>query len=280
MTTIRDLLAQARAEFADSDTPSLDAQVLLGAVLNVDRAYLLAHGEDDLSPENEAQFRQMIARRSSGEPIAYILGTRAFYDLELIVTPDVLIPRPETELLLETALKLTKHQQDITVADIGTGSGALAVTFARHHPSATVYAVDVSPSALDVARKNAERNQAEVCFFEGNLAQPLIERGIKLNLLMANLPYIATDVMAGLDVSRYEPHLALDGGADGLDLIRDLLDQVPEVCADDCPVLLEIGYDQGHALQKLVYDKLGIPCEILQDYAGLDRIGKFIFHKK
>ena len=125
-----------------------------------------------------------VERRAAGEPIAYITGAKGFYDLELRVSPAVLIPRPETELLLEEALRLTERGAGLTVADIGTGSGALAIAFARQRPAARVYATDVSDAALEIARQNAVRNRAQVCFLEGDLAAPLIERGLQVDLLM------------------------------------------------------------------------------------------------
>src|SRR5690606_23753103 len=138
--------------------------------------------------------------------------------------------RPETELLLEQALAWCKDRPQVTAVDVGTGSGALAVTFARHVQNARVYATDISPAALHVAAANAQAQNVDVTFFEGDLLMPLIERGIQVELVMANLPYIASDEVPTLAVSRYEPLLALDGGTDGLDLVRRLLAQIPSVC--------------------------------------------------
>ena len=152
---------------------------------------------------------------------------------------------------------------------------ALAVTFARQRPSATVYATEVSHDALAMAGQNAQLNSANVTFTQGSLAGPLIECGIKVDLLMANLPYIATDELAQLAVSRFEPWIALDGGSDGLDCIRALLSQIPAVCRPDAHVLLEIGADQGEAVSELIRDCLGEEVQILPDYAGLDRIVRF-----
>lgn len=275
MPTIRDALTTAKTQLHQSDTASLDAQVLLCDVLDVGRAYLFAHGDESLSFEQFEQFEQVIQRRVRGEPIAYILGTQGFYDVELMITPAVLIPRPETELLLEDALRLMEDKADPTVADIGTGSGALAVTFAKHKPQSRVYAVDVSRDALNIARQNIGKYSVSVTTLHGNLAQPLIDNNIKLDLLMANLPYIRTDEMDDLAVSVYEPHLALDGGVDGLDLVRELFTQLSQVCNDGAWVLLEIGAEQGDSLKQLVQDVFDVRCEIIKDYAKLDRIGRF-----
>lgn len=265
--SIRQVLRTARQQI-----DSLDAHVLLGAALGVDRAYLLAHPEAQLTAEQAERFAEWLARCAAGEPVAYILGRRAFYDREFTVTPDVLIPRPETELLLENALEWAAERA-ITAADIGTGSGALAVTFAANRPQAKVYAVDISLAALNVARTNAARHDVQITFLEGDLLAPLIERGIKLDLIMANLPYIPAGDLPDLAVMRYEPRLALDGGEDGLDLIRCLLEQVPQVANPGALVLLEIGAGQGAAVLALARQMLKPQnAELLLDYAGLDRI--------
>jgi release factor glutamine methyltransferase len=184
----------------------------------------------------------------------------------------VLIPRPETELLLEQALEWV-GERPLTAADVGTGSGALAVTLAARRPQASVYATDISPAALAVAVANAERQNVHVTFCEGDLLMPLIERAIRLDLIMANLPYIPGSQLPILAVSHYEPRLALDGGADGLDVIRRLLEQIPQAVNPDSLVLLEIGAGQGVATLALVERALAPKhAELIFDYAGLDRI--------
>ncbi|MBC7813270.1 MAG: peptide chain release factor N(5)-glutamine methyltransferase [Burkholderiales bacterium] len=272
MPTIFDVLKDAKARFQPiSDSASLDAQLLLCHTLDVSRAHVIAHPEKTLAPEQAQRYAALVERRAAGEPIAYIFNRRAFYDRDFFVTPDVLIPRPETELLLEQALDFAKSRANLVAVDVGTGSGALSVTFAANAPNANVYAVDISPAALDVARRNASQHSANVTFFEGDLLQPLIERGINVDLLMANLPYITSDELPTLAVSRYEPHLALDGGADGLDLVRRLLVQAPQVLNSGALVLLEIGADQGEAARELAQAVFS-EVEVLKDYAGFDRI--------
>lgn len=263
--TIGELLNAAKQRLTGrTPSASLDAQVLLAEILGVSRTYLLAYGEESISPEQAERYRAWIERCAQGEPVAYIIGRKPFYDRELIVSPAVLIPRPETELLLEQAFALVKS----SAVDVGTGSGALAVTLADLRPEVTVYAVDISPEALAIARQNQQR---PVTFFEGDLLAPLIDRGIKVDLIMANLPYIARDEVPTLAVSRYEPILALDGGQDGLILIRRLLAQVPQVCLPQAWILLEIGADQGNAVRALA-QAIAQEITVLQDYAGLDRI--------
>lgn len=262
---------------AISSSPALDVDMLLGEVLGVDRAYLLTHDDQLLTDEQRNRFAGWVERATNGEPIAYIIGRRGFYDLEFVVTHAVLIPRPETELLLEQALAWAKGKPRIAAVDAGTGSGALAVTLAKYVQQAQVYATDISPAALDVARRNAKMHDANVMFLHGDLLSPLIERGIRVDLVMANLPYIASDEVPTLAVSRHEPRLALDGGADGLDLIRRLLAQIPQVCNPNALILLEIGAGQGAAALALVQQRLSPQsAEVLQDYAGLDRIMRVV----
>lgn len=275
LTTIRSAMSAAQDVLAARETPDLDAQVLLGHILKVGRSYLFTHGERKLNRAQQRALRTVLERRAAGEPVAYIVGVKGFYDIDLLVTPAVLIPRPETELLLEEALRLTVDRLDLTAADIGTGSGALAVAFARQRPLSAVYASDISGGALGIARRNAARNNARVQFLLGDLATPFIERGIQLDLLLANLPYIPSADLARLEVSRYEPRAALDGGADGLRPIAQLLAQLPHVCNPGARILLEIGADQAESVAALVRQCCGVPCAILPDYAGLDRIASF-----
>lgn len=252
--------------------PGFEAQALLGAVLQTDRAALLAHPERLLMPEQAERFGALAERLAAGEPLPYLIGRQAFYDRDFFVTPDVLIPRPESELLVEEALAFARLQPNLTLVDVGTGSGALAVVLAAHLPAARVYATDISPAALVVAQRNAEQYGARVTLLPGDLLQPLIERGIKVNLLVANLPYIAAGDLPGLAVSRYEPRLALDGGPDGLDLIRRLLLQAPAACLPGARLLLEIGADQGAAalaLARAAFPAAVVDC--LRDLAGHDR---------
>lgn len=243
----------------------------MAAVLGVDRVYLLGHPEQVLTQPQADQFEAWVTRCANGEPLAYILGRRAFYDRELIVSPAVLVPRSETEHLLQAALDFMRLYPNGTAVDVGTGSGALATTLAAHLPNVSVYATDISPEALAVARQNAV--SPNVQFFQGDLLTPLIERGITVDVVMANLPYIPSADVISLPVSQHEPHLALDGGTDGLDLIRHLLSQAPSVCNPHTLILLEIGSDQGLTASTLA--KAAFPdavVTVLPDLAGLDRV--------
>jgi release factor glutamine methyltransferase len=274
--TIEEALAWARAALAEaSESEPLDAALLLMHVLGVDRAALIAHPERPLTPEQSAAYRNLIERRAAGVPLPYLTGGRAFYDLELIITPDVLIPRPETEHLVEAALAWARGRRGLRVVDVGTGSGAIAVALARHLRDAHVWALDISAAALDVARQNAARYGMleRIEFVPGDLLTPLIYKGQQADLIAANLPYITSDELDALAVARYEPRLALDGGPDGLDLIRRLLGQAPRVLAAGGLLLLEIGAGQGEQVRALAETAFpGAQVHITPDYAGHDRV--------
>ena len=275
--TIQDVLNDAQSRLkTTSETPRLDAQVLLAHVLNKAKAYLLAYPEQTLTAAQQTQYSALITRRADDEPVAYLVGEKGFWDMDLYVSAGVLVPRPETEHLIEAAFVWARQTNPaLTIADIGTGSGAIAVTMAHHLPDATVYATDISPDALTIARQNSARYQTDVRFYQGSLAQPLIDAGVRVNLLLANLPYIPADDVPRLKVSRHEPTLALDGGADGLDLVRDLIRQVPQVCDDGALLLLEIGSGQAQAVIEYAEEHLSVQStEIIYDYAGHDRIVK------
>ncbi|PJF27601.1 MAG: peptide chain release factor N(5)-glutamine methyltransferase, partial [Phototrophicales bacterium] len=200
--------------------------MLLAHVLGCDRADLIAHPERTLSDQQAAQYASLVERAADDVPVAYLIGRRAWYDLDLYVTPAVLVPRPETELLLERALAFLAARSDSPrVVDVGTGSGALAVGVKKHQPNAVVYAVDISPEALAVARRNAAVYAPGVIFHQGDLLMPLIGHEL-FDLIMANLPYIPSETARSLPVAKHEPLIALDGGADGLALIARLLAQI------------------------------------------------------
>lgn len=270
--TIRIVLQHAIQQLSLISTARLDAQILLCHILGVEKPYLIAHDDRILSDAEQADYTDLIARRMKGEPIAYIVGQKSFWDLDFIVTPSVLIPRPETEHLIELALDWANSLDNCIAVDIGTGSGAIAVTVAKHS-QAKMFAVDVSQDALAVAQKNADANAVQIDFFQGSLAQPLIKNELKVNLLMANLPYIRSDEMPHLAVTKHEPSLALDGGDDGLDLVRELLLQVPDICLPNALILLEIGMEQGQAVIDFANKHLSPKsATVIKDLAGLDRI--------
>ena len=277
MTTVHSALRAAREAFLDAgiDTPDLDAELLVAHVLGRDRSWVLAHPEGRLDDAAAERLQALVARRARREPLAYILERRDFYDLTLWVTPAVLIPRPETEMLVERALDWLRAHPRARIADIGTGSGAIALALARHAPpTVTLYATDISPQALAVARENARRLGLEgrVVFLHGDLLAPLPE---PIDLLVANLPYVPAPVRDDLmpEVREYEPAAALFSDADGLAHIRALLDQAPARMQSGGCILLEIGHDQGaraRAIAQAAFPHAHV--QIHPDLAGRDRI--------
>ncbi len=269
-TTIGGALKRATAALMGvSGSPRLDAQLILGHVIGKPREYLIAHSEQPLSDLDAHTFDKLLTLRARGMPIAYILGQRPFFDRSFKVTPHVLVPRPETEHLVEAALEWAAHRGSIRVVDVGTGSGAIAVSLAAHLPDAGVIATDVSCAALLIAYENAA-GLTNLRFVQADLLLPL--RG-PLDVICANLPYIATGEMNVLEVAHFEPHVALDGGADGLDVIRRLLRQAPARLASPGLLLLEIGADQGAAVEALAKAAFpGAAVSVLKDYAKLDRV--------
>lgn len=255
-----------------SQSASLDAQLLMAAVLNADRAHVIAHPERVLTTAQASAYAALVRRRADGEPVAYLLGYRAFYDRVFRVSPAVLVPRPETEHLVEAALA-TIAGRALTVVDVGTGSGAIAVTVKANAPQITMHATDISPDALAVAHANATEQGTDVIFHQGDLLAPLLAAGLRADLILANLPYIAAGELASLAVARHEPHLALDGGPDGLALFQRLFAQVPAATTPGATLLLEIGADQGESVPALARTQLPVrEITVTQDYAGFDRL--------
>ncbi len=281
--TIREALTQATQHLTQAglQQPRLDAQVLLCHVLEVERATLYTYPNRQLTQEQEQRFNALLTRRAQGEPVAYLTGHKEFYSLDFLVDSRVLIPRPETEHLVDEALKVIQSmleaRQQPVVADIGTGSGIIPITLAVHEPRLPyLYACDISSDALEVARLNCQLHHVEqrVRLLHGNLLDPLPE---PVDVLIANLPYVGTDEMSMLDtdVRDYEPRLALFSGPQGLDLLhRFLLDaQQPGKLKPGATVLLEIGYLQREPLTQLLQNIWpSASFRFMQDYGGYDRL--------
>lgn len=265
------MLIQASQRLATiSPTPQLDAEILLAAALARPRSYLYAWPESIPDPAMLARFQTWLGRRASGEPLAYLLGHREFWSLDLAVTPDTLIPRPETELLVELALARLPTDQAVTVADLGTGSGAIALALAQERPLARIIATDCSAAALAVARRNAARLElANVEFCQGDWCAMLGHD--RFDLIASNPPYVAIDAPEG-HALRFEPLLALFSGPDGLTALRTIIAQAPTHLARGGWLLLEHGAEQGTAVTTLLRQRgFTAVCDEL-DLAGHSRV--------
>lgn len=254
-------------------SPRVDAEVLLSFVLNCERLALYREPQREVAVGEAARFEELVARRAAGEPVAYLTGEKEFMGLRFAVTPAVLIPRPETELLVETAVTLLRGAAAPVVADVGTGSGAVAVSLAVLLPAVRVFAVDISTAALAVARKNARRHQVSerVVFLKGDLLEPFAGNESFFDLIAANLPYVPSKEVARLPRPvRREPVLALDGGADGLALYRRLVSQARSLLKPGGYLLFEIGSGQGAAALGLLPPAW--EANVVQDLAGRDRL--------
>lgn len=253
--------------------PPLDRELILSHVTGLDRAGLYCYWERILTQKEQERFWELAKRRAAGEPLAYLTGQKEFMGLSFYVDRRVLIPRPETELLVERALELMGP--DGVAVDVGTGSGAVAVSLAHYCPGARVWATDVCSGALEVARANAARHgvAGRVVFLQGDLLDPLKGRLTEgAGVICANLPYIASEDMPSLPVQvrLYEPHLALDGGPGGLGHYERLVRQAPAFLKPGGRLLLEIGYDQ--ARRALALFGAGWELRVEKDLAGLDRM--------
>lgn len=262
-----------------SDTPDLDASVLLAHILDKTRTWVMAHPELTLPADRQRKLDAALARLEDGEPLPYILGHWEFFGMDLDITPDVLIPRPETELLVEKAIAwLQQSKVRRTVADVGTGSGAIAVSIAVNVPGTNILATDISHMALKVARRNAHKFGAlhRIDFVQCDILPPHpgpLSTEQHFDLICANLPYIPTGTLRSLPIFGREPTLALDGGADGLDLFRKLMAVAPEWLAPNSLILLEIEATRGIQALNLAYDMFSqAEIHLHQDLTGRDRL--------
>lgn len=262
------------------ESPRASAEILLAHSLGLQRLDLYLQYDKPLSAEELARFKSLIKRRVKHEPVAYILGQKEFWSMELDLSPAVLIPRPETELLVEAALEVLPQAGDekiSNVLELGTGSGAIILAIASERPGHRFFASDKSPAALKTARGNAQKHglSEKIRFFGGDWFAPLKERGIFFDLIVSNPPYICSSVMPELqpDVREYEPKTALDGGPEGLDDIRVLIQDAQKYLSPGGWLMLEIGYDQRDALISLgreagCYENI----EVKEDYGGNPRV--------
>ena len=256
------------------EEPELESELLIRYATGLEKEQVYIQYNRELTNEESRLFDDLIQRRARGEPIAYILGHKEFFGLKFSVNRSVLVPRPETELLVEKAIEIARQQNVRLIADIGTGCGAIAISLAKHLPDAKIYAVDISKGALEVATTNCNNHDLDdrVHLLEGDLLEPLPE---PVDLIVANLPYVKDKDWEQLPgaIKANEPKAALAGGTSGLDAIKDLLGKAQDKLRRNGAILLEIGYDQGKAALKLA--KSYFPestAKVFIDLAGLDRV--------
>lgn len=256
--------------------PVLEATLLLGKLLKVDRVYIYTHGHEEVPDFIVDKYFEMIDRRRAGYPIQYIIKEREFMGLDFYVEEGVLIPRPDTEILVEYVLEyIDKNygQQEVEVLDIGIGSGAIGISIAYYRKNARVYGVDISQKALEISNINKERfNLENINIFKSNLFEN-IDKDKEFHIIASNPPYIPKDHISSLQEEvQYEPVLALDGGKDGLDFYRRIIPESKEYLHPNGLLILEIGYDQGAAVVSIMEEEAFENIEILKDLQGLDRV--------
>ena len=258
-----------------SDTPNLDAQILLANTLVKSRAWIISHPERILTASEVSTWRVYLISLQNGMPLPYVLGHWEFYGMDFTVTPDTLIPRPETELIVEHALDWLQVDQNPHVAvDIGTGSGCIALALAKHDPNLTVVACDLSLSALKIASSNSYQHDLDerVHFLQCDLLSSIAE---KFDLICANLPYIPSETLSTLKVYGHEPNLALNGGSAGLDFIAQLLKDAPSYMQPGGLILIEIESTQGSQVKSLAIQHFPFAnISLISDLANHDRVVK------
>ncbi len=268
----------------DYFNPLLDAQILLMHLLDVDKIYLYTHSDEVVDQETVDKYLELIDLRKSRYPLQYIIGTQEFMGLDFNVREGVLIPRPDTEVLIENILEIVNagyfsHKEIISIADIGTGSGAITLSLAHFIKNSFVHSVDISADALCIAKENADNLslKTQVKFLNGSLLEPLYDEKLegKIDILVSNPPYICTEVIEGLqrEVSTYEPKLALDGGVDGLDFYRKIIDGAAELMSENSIIAFEIGYDQGETVKELLVQNGNFNnIRVITDLYGHNRV--------
>ncbi len=272
--TIREAWALGCDQLAQASfSPELDARLLLQHILQVEHSFLIAHDDERLTTRQAAEYEALLARAARKEPIPYLTGKSTFYGIDLTVNHSVLIPRPETEELVSLALSWAGSRRELKVVDVGTGSGCITIALSRFLTAPSLAAIDISFAALRVARGNAEEQAVQpIAFVQGELLAPLAG---PFDLIVANLPYVADDEWTLVDdgVKWYEPSVALSGGVDGLDLLRELLCQASLKLRPGGAIFLEIGWQQGQAVRQLAGDSFPLAeISIIADLAGQDRI--------
>lgn len=274
-SSIADSLREATRRLVEAGVPEArrEAGSLLSFVIGRDRTFLISHAGDPVADQDLDRFREVVTRRAGGEPLQYITGVQDFFGREFRVTPDTLIPRPETELLVEAALAAIAGDSAPSICDVGTGSGCIAVTLLCERTDARAMAVDISKAALAVAAENARHHDvAERIVFE--VSDCFEDVNSKFDLIVSNPPYVSASALAGLqrEVKDHEPLVALSPGGDGLSVIRRLLEDGPAFLKNSGYLIMEIGFDQSEKVQELINQQFWRLVEIRPDLQGIPRI--------
>jgi len=261
---------------AGIDTARLDSQLLLGKVIKKDKLYLMINNTEDVNNKDEEEFFNLIDKRKEKMPVKYILGECDFMGLDFFVEKGILIPRSDTEVLVEKILSMIDENEELKVCDLCSGSGAIGIALAYYRKNIKVDSIDYYDIPEKITRKNIARHklQDRVNFIKSDLLNEVIDTGIKYDVLVSNPPYIKTEEIETLmsDVKNYEPHTALDGGDDGLIFYRKIVKQSSMVLRKNSILAFEIGFDQGQSVKKLMEDNGYTKVEVIKDLAGLDRV--------
>lgn len=277
MTTFDQAVRKYEKLCEERDIPAQTVLAFLVELSRMERYALYASFKEEMPADLEKKFSEGMERILNDEPMEHVLGYTWFYGYRFIVNEDVLIPRVETEELCANVLarmdEYFSHQESIASADVGTGSGAIAITLCKEEPKVNMIATDISEEALVTARKNAEMNEADISFVAGDMLQPLIEQGVKLDVLVSNPPYIPSEEKMEKSVVDFEPHVALFGGEDGLKFYRMIFADCEKVLKEKAFMAFEMGYDQRERMSRLVEEMLpGWRYEILKDINNKDRM--------
>ena len=271
MTTVTELLQKAEQSINCSDSARLDAEILFCDVMQFNRSRIYSHPEQIVPDDKSALFQSLIAQRQQGHPIAHLTGKKEFWSLQLAINEDTLIPRPETELLVETALQLVPDDTTFNILDLGTGSGAIAIAIASERPNCKIVATDINTNALTIAKKNAETHQLKnIQFYLSNWYQNIPSQ--EFDLIVSNPPYIKEDDehLSQGDI-RFEPELALVAGTDGMQAINIILENAKQYLASDAYLLIEHGYDQRSLVEEAFLKHDFKQLKSFQDLSGQDR---------
>lgn len=276
--TIRDIIVKYSKQLENlSDTPRLDVEILLQKALgDVERIYIHMNINKELTKEEYELFQKLIEDRLNGRPIAYIVGNREFMGLDFYVKEGVLIPRPDTEVLVEEIIELCKEKDEVNILDIGTGSGAITVSLAKYIPNSKITSFDISDIPLEVGKKNATNNDVDhkINFVKSDLFSAIKDKDIKFDVIVSNPPYIPRRDMDTLhtQVKDYEPYNALEGGEDGLDFYRDITKQSNTYLKENGILAYEVGHDQAMDVSEIMKENGYSKIYTKKDIQGIDRV--------